>query len=274
MTKAQLRELFAKVTGTIGDEDQDTDDGTLTMETVTSTLRQASPTVYQKVFDVGHSERDKRAKKELEKVTGELETAKSELEKARGAGATGTDDEKATRIRELEGQVQKLTAEKGDLEKAHRGALAEAKRDARLEGLRAILVGREGDRLEPEYAEVLLQNKALRDRVRINDDGTVDVLSASGVPYAPGEGQDAMTVLAGELVEQAKKDKPRLVISGAEGGSGTGGNGGRATGTGGATGDAQLYTGIRKEVEERQKQAPPTAGSAAQRMGMVQVGQQ
>jgi hypothetical protein len=277
MTKAKAREIAAALAAAVGEKDEDTDDGTLTIETITGTLRQVAPGLYQKVFDAEHSERNKRAEKEQQKLQADLDAAKKELDTLKGdgkgsEGGTQTDDQKAARIRELEGQVTRLTAEKTELEGKHKTALAEAKRDVTLESLRALLVGREGDRLEPEYADVLLGTKNLRDRVRVNDDLTVEVLTASGVPYAPGEGKSGLDMLAGDVVEGAKKDKPRLVISNAESGSGTGGNNGRSTGASGGSKDSSFYDGIRKEVVEREKVQTPTGGSAAQRMGLTVVG--
>jgi hypothetical protein len=273
MTKAKLRELLASVAAAVGDRDEDTDEGTLTVETITATARAVAPTVYQRVFDAGHSERDKKAKKELEGVQSKLDEATKELTSLKSGKSEGTEDEKTKRIAELEAKVSALETEKTTLVAAHKKELAESARALRVESLRAKLTGRDGEHLDPDYAEVVLGLEANRNRIRVNDDGSVDVLSPSGVPFAPGEGKDALDMLADEMIATAKTAKPKFVLVRGDEGSGLGGSQGRTGGSGGkAAGDQAFFEGIRKDVQDRQKASEPEGGSAATRMGLRVIG--
>ena len=266
MTEQELRELWAKLAGAVGDKDED---GKFTLATVARTMKENAHALFQHVFNVGHSERNKKATNDEKALRDQL-TAKEEeatrLQSELETAKAGQPDA-AKRVTELEGQIRTLQQQHADTPKELPGQVAEAKRTARLETLRGKLAAH----LDPDYAEVLVQKAEVRDRVRLNDDGSFDVLQAvGGIPFAPAEGADPMDLLVGELVETTRRTKPTLVTSGAEAGSGTGSTGGQAAERKG--GDAKFFDGIREKAKEEQKRTTPDGGTGAQRMGLRQVG--
>lgn len=269
MTEQELRDLWAKIAGAVGDKDED---GKFTLATLSKMAKEQAHAVFQHIFNVGHSERHKKAtteEKTLRDQVTALETERDELKvKLEDAGKGQPDASK--RVTELEGQIRTLQTQHAEKEKEFRQQVAAARVDARLESLKAKLVAAD---MDDAYAEVLTQTAGVRGRLKLNDDGTFDVMQATGgIPFAPADGKDGLDLLATELVETTRSSKPSLIRSNAEAGSGTGSNGGRSSGDT-RKGGAALYDSIRKGVQEAEKAGAPQGGTAAQRLGIRHVGE-
>lgn len=266
MTEQEFRDLWAKIAGAIGDEE-----GKFSLAAAARMAKDQAHAVYQQIFNVGHSERNKKAttdeaalREQVTALTTERDALKVKLDEA------GKDQPDASkRVTELEGQIRTLQTTHADEVKALKASVGEARVEGRVESLRAKLVA---GGMDADYAEVLTLKPDVRKRIKLNDDGTFEVLQANGgIPFAPADGKDGLDLLSGELIEATRTSKPTLITSGVESGSGQGSNGGRSTDSRGK--GAGFYDGIRKGVADAEKAAAPSGGSAAQRMGIRHVGE-
>lgn len=268
MTEAELRALWGQIAGAVGEKDEE---GKFTLRTLATTMKEGAHALFQHVFNVGHSERNKTAQAAEKELRDSISAKEADIARLTGEldEAKKGQPDAARRVTELEGKIKELQTAHASETKALKESVSQAKKAAKLESLRAKLAGS----LDADYAEVLTMKPEIAERIRLNEDGTFDVLqSVGGIPFAPAEGKDAMDLLVAEVVERTRKEKPSLVTSNAESGSGTGT--GRAAEGGGKAGDASYYEGLRKTVADKQKPSESDAGSAQQRMGMVRVGAQ
>lgn len=235
---------------------------------VTAALQAHASDIYQSIFGAGH----RKAAGESKTKTKELDTKIAELteqneslteqvaelqQKQPDLGKIKTDH--ATAIQRLKDQHK---AEITTLQQTIRnGAVARAKAN-----LKAELVGLG---LDPDYADVQVEKAAAAGRIKPKDDGSdVDVLQAgTETPYAPGEGQTAIGLLAKEL---DKATPAKFRTSGADRGAGdrTGGTGsGNGAGAGSSGGAKGKWGDLKNKLaEERKQQEKPQGGTAIERL--------
>lgn len=267
MTEKELREFWARLVGDIGDKDEGEK---VTIATVAKTLKEGAHDVFQHLFNLGHSEATKRA----EKAAGEAKTALEEKDRALAeketelAAAKMANPGSTERVRELEGQVQALQGEKKQLEKDHRAKLRDVTQEAQVSALRARMAGK----LDPDWADVQVQKKEIKARIRVNDDGTVDVLQPDGkIPYAATEGKDGFDLLVDEIVKGAKSSErtSKFVLAETDSGSGTGAGQGGPTG---GTKDAKFYDDLRERAKaENSVERPEGFKTGAERLGVSEL---
>ncbi len=164
----------------------------------TKALQEGSQGHYQHIFNAGHKTATAANKTKLEEQSGRI----SELE----ALVSGKDDE-----------LKELASKKPDLEKLkteYESKLLKAQEEKKTlesewkekfnkkehDRLRAELVAKvQGHYADPWAAEKAV-DKAVMDRVHINDEG-YKVYQLDGVtPYAPADGQNALDLYAAEIV--------------------------------------------------------------------------
>lgn len=182
-------------------------------EDFATALRDTAQPQYQRIYNVGHSEATKRAKREKDELSEQLQTER-EAKEALAAEATEL-REKQPDVKELNEQWQKKLAtatEKHQQDLAAVQERAEAERQARkTSDLKAALTG-----LDPVYIGVVAERNA--SRIRYRDDGAAELLDAGGdIPVQTPAGKTPFEVLAEELKQQAD---PRWVLSNGDRGAG------------------------------------------------------
>lgn len=227
--------------------------------------------VYQSIFGAGH----RKAAGEAKTKTKELENKNTELSEQ---VTTLTDQvtelqgkqPDLAKIREAHAtEVQRLKdkhkAEIGTLnQKILTGAVERAKAD-----LKVALTSKG---LNADWVDVQVEKAAMAGRIKPKDDGSgVEVMQAgTETPFAPGEGQTAIGLLAAEL----DKGAPALMrnSSGDRGAGdrtqgGTGSGGGAGSGTGSSGGAKGKWGSLKEKLaEERKQQERPQGGSAIDRL--------
>lgn len=205
--------------------------------------------IFQRGFDTGYG-----------KGHGELETATAKVTELQGKVTTVETENAKLKANPdtaaLHAQYgQEITKLKGDAEREAntlRGTIADERQTVSMRDLRTHLVDEGDKRLRPVYADVLLQKAEVRTRVKVNADGTRQVLQkGKDIPIAAQTFEAALAIMAGELKAEAPSD---FVLAGTDAGGGIGGIGGRSTTTTQPSGSAALAESIRASV----KNAPAT----------------
>ena len=187
-------------------------------------LQQGAQSHYQEIFNSGHSVATAAGKTKLEEATARIE----EL--------TGAIASKDTELQELaskkpdleklkqdyEAKLVKAQEERATLEKEWSEKFS-AKERARL---KAELISKlQGLHADPWAAQKAIDDSVM-DRVQLTDDGYKVYQTDGATPYAPADGQDALDLLASEIVgtiPAALIRPPKNNGSGYGGGKGEGG---------------------------------------------------
>jgi hypothetical protein len=256
MRKADFDKLVAQLTGlqpaTGTDEIAD--------DTIVAAIQTHGQPVYQIAHDRGHSAG-------MGKKGGEVATAIAERDAAqreRDAAKTALEElkGKAPDAEKLKADYATELASKETAFKAKEAALKEKLKATQLAWAKADLKSEliSTQHVDADYAAVLAERPDVIERVTHTEDGKVEIMQrGKTIPYAPGDGQTAVGLLAAELREGVN---PKFITTDADAGSGAGNGGGPGKGTGFS------YDGLREKVKARQEEKKPTT-SAAQRMGLA-----
>jgi hypothetical protein len=207
-------------------------------------LQAGAQPVYQKAFDAGHGEGLKRGRQEKADVDAKVASLTAEL---------ATANEQLTELRDKTPDVQKVRDQYDrqitDLKDKHTKELAkerEKRETADMNRELSKLEAKLGKRLDPLAVKALMVDPDLKKRLQPKGDGSFDVMQhGKDIPFSPGEGQDALDLLADELT--AKQD-PKWRLANTDTGSGVEGQG-----TGGG-GGADPYAKIRERKDAELKQ--------------------
>ncbi len=221
---------------------------------VVTAMEKEAPAVYQAVFQKGHDIGYGKKHGELEKATarvttleGELTTANAELTKLKNSPDTkALHDQYGAQIGDLQTKAKAREAELLT-------TLRTERHNQRLAALRGHLVtpGADGKHLAADYADVLLQKADNAGRIKINDDGTWQVLQkGKDIPIAAQTPEAALQLMAGELIGEAPAS---FVLVGTDTGGGIGGS----KGTPAPAGAAALAASIRDSVSKAAKPEGP-----------------
>lgn len=206
--------------------------------------------IFQRGFDNGYG-----------KKAGELETANAKVTDLQ-AKVTAQDGEIAklkanpdtAALHAQYGQeIAKVKADAEARERELRATLETERKTMRTRDLRALLTTGE-KRLDADYADVLLEKPDVKSRVKINADGTFQILQkGKDIPIAAQTPEAALAIMADELKAEAP---PRFVLVGTDTGGGldTGGRSGFSAGA--PTGGAALAESIRASVKAAGAAAP------------------
>lgn len=231
--------------------------------------------VFQEVNDRGHSAATKAKQADLDRVSGELTTAKSQLDEAtrKLAGIQEAPDV-ATMRAKYEADEKKLREETeqrlANKDKEWEGKVKEkeeALTTTRLSVAKQELVRRlTADPLgvDPEYAEtVLVARPDVTGRLKVEADGSVKVLKKGSTDMfiAAAEGRTPLDHLAEELGEGVDA---KWKVAGTGRGSGTTGSSG-----GSGTNKAAEFEAARARVKTREEAGKKAreSGSALDRLG-------
>lgn len=232
---------------------------------IVSTIQQHAQPIYQIAHDRGHSAGMGKKGTEVTTLQTQLQQAQTERDTARTAleelKGKAPDNERlkaeyATQLQEAEAKFKaKESALKATLKATQR---AWAKSD-----LVTHLVTKHN--VDPDYAEVIASKDDVLDRISYNDDGQIEIAQrGKQIPFAPGEGQTHIGLLATELRETVP---PKFVTTNADAGAGSENGGGS-----GATKGGFDYDKHAKKVADRraQKRGQTDAPSYQERMGLQQ----
>lgn len=256
MRKADFDKLVARLQGLSQEGAEEVSD-----DTIVQAFQTDGQPVYQLVYDRGHGAATGRKSTEVERLTTERDNAIRERDEAQAKlseiEGSAPDAEKIREQYNAELEKAKLKAKETEealKARLHKERVARARAD-----LRTTLVSKHS--IDPDYAEVLASRPDIEERFSFTDDGDVEVLQrGKQIPYAPGDGQTSVGLLAAELREGVN---PKFVLSGADNGSGANGNGGGGSGNGGGFD----YKKHREKHEARQKESDDSP-SAKERMGL------
>lgn len=212
-------------------------------DAVLSALQSKAHGVYQAVFDKGHRNATARLNDQKEalegqvaRLTSELETAQTRLEEA-----TSNQPDVSAIHQQYKDEIKGLKEEHKDALDNLRAANVAEKREGAKARLKALLASDDFG-VDSDYADLQVERAA--DRIRVTDEGGIEILQAGkDIPYSPGEGQDALSLLATEIRNGTPE---KFVTVKADRGSniGNGGAGGRA---------GSVYEQIRAKAEEARK---------------------
>jgi uncharacterized phage infection (PIP) family protein YhgE len=206
------------------------------------TLRTADASLYQGIFqsgfDTGFGKKEADLRTATERVTAlttELATATGEITKLKSnPDTTALHTQYGGQIKEL---TDKHTAELAKLN----GQIAEGRVNDFLGALKGALSS--GDtRLQGDYVEVITQRADIRSRLKVNPDGSRQVLQkGKDIPFAVSSSDEALKLLA----EEIKKEAPAtFILAGTDKGAGTPG-----AGAPGGTPGATLFDKVRESVK-------------------------
>lgn len=233
-----------------------------TPEEKAKALRNTANTVFQHVFDTGHSQATAKLKSELEAKDAALEAEKK---------ATAQAEARLETLKEQQPEAAKLReqydAEIADLKETHKAEKADmqskfdgAQIDRALSELRSEMVALG---LDPDYAQVQTEKSEVRDRFKAVD-GRVQVTQAGkDIPITAPDGSTATRVLATALYDAAD---PKWQSSNGDSGTGRSTNDRRGSGKKGS-----FYDGIREDAKKAHADAPTRTASEStlrERLGM------
>lgn len=208
-----LKELLAPIKAYMGeDEDKKTE--------VADGLHAELPGVAQVLIDKGAGLGKGELKKQMRDLKAELtatkeklETAESDLEESRTKSPEEVQNLQK-KVTKLEGQLAEATTKLGDEQTGRK----QDRRDVSVERL----INQLGGRVLPAAVKAIKAEYG--DRIRIGEDGAVEVLQLdSDAVYAPAKGQDAIELLAADVL---KKLPAAWRVAGSDSGGGQGGGGG------------------------------------------------
>ncbi len=197
--------------------------------------------VYQLIFQNGHDVG-------YGKKHGELTTAQTKATELEGRVATlstelttlkSAPDQKALHD-QYGAQIKDLTTKAEQTASGLKAQLTKERKAAKVAVLRdALLTG--AKRVEKDYADVLIQRADVVDRVKMNEDGTWQVLQkGKEIPIAAQTPDAALTLLADELKAETP---PKFLLVGTDTGAGT------TTGTVTTTVGGNQFDKIREAVK-------------------------
>jgi len=212
--------------------------------------------IFQKGYDVAHGRKVKDAdqlKGEIDKLKSELALRTEELSKV-GSG-------QPDRVKAYEEELTRIRTEKAETEKVYQLKLLQKDRQRAIADLRAVLI-RKG--VDPDYAEVLTQKATIESRVRVESDGSIQVMQeGKEIPIATEGSKAPLDALAEELVP---KLDPKWLTSKVDAGSGDRGGAGQP-------GTASFYDKIRAEERAKldavKKQREESATILRERLGIT-----
>lgn len=217
-------------------------------------LQEMAHPIYQAVFDTGHAIATADKQKEIDRLSGELATAKHQFdelkERSADKGEPATWQKEKT---DLTTRVTELELEVKDAKKEGKEALKTERHRRAVSDFRTKLIGL---RVDPIIADALAEKKDIQERIRHKEDGSVEVLQAGKtIPYAASDddGKTPLDLLADEVF--AKIDK-KFVAANADRGSGQQ-NGGEGAG-GGQSFLKTLKGDLEKKRTEQQKDSIST----------------
>lgn len=225
---------------------------------VVQMLQTKAHPLWQGIFNQGHSTATAQAKKDREKVETDLQAANAAVEKAKADIAKL--EEKAPDMAKLrtqyETQIQELQQKLKAAEDGVSGIKRETTLEMQLKELQSKLIAA---KVHPRIAKIVISDKEIRDRLTINDDGSVTVKQhGKDIPMVVASGQDVLDALATEI---AGGLGPELL-------SGSGDRGTGLTGGSPAKGSSAFFDQIRKDaMEERKVTEKPKP--ATERLGMT-----
>jgi hypothetical protein len=216
--------------------------------------------LYQMSFDAGHraaTAAERTAREAVEARLTEATTAREKAEKdLRDYQAKTPDVAKVTE--QFQAEIARLNTEHEQALKAEKAARTEADLNRAMSDLQIRL----GRLVKPALAKVLVQDKDIRDRVKVKADGSYEVMQAGKtIPFSPAEGKDVLELLAAEIAE--KQDADMRLVDGDEGS-------GAQSGSTKAGASKTVFDRVREnkkaEIEGRTK---AQTVSLEQRLGMV-----
>jgi hypothetical protein len=248
MRKSDYEKLVAQLSGLKPAEGTEE----IADDAIVSAIQTHGQPVYQIAHDRGHAAGTGKKGAEATALQTRVETAERERDEAKAALETlkgkAPDGEKlkAEYTTELQKAQEKFTAKEAALKATLKSTrLAWAKAD-----LRASLVS--DFKVDKDYAAVLVEKPEVIDRITHTDDGTLEVLQrGKQIPFAPGDGQTSIGLLAAELREGVN---PKFIVSDADSGAGAG----NGNGAGGPKGFDFKKHGEKKKAEQDAKK--PEAG--------------
>jgi len=214
--------------------------------------------LFQSIFQKGHDVGYGKKHGELDTAKGrvaELETANAKLVEANTALKANPDT--ASLHRQYGEQIASLTAtHKTERENLMSGIRGE-REIRRFSDLLVALTSGEKP-LVKDYAEVLTQKGEIRKRIKINDDGSWQVLQkGQDIPVAAQTPEAALALLAEELKAEAP---PAFILVGADSGGGAGKGAPGRPATGGAAQAAAIRDSVKATVA---KETPKPRGPFA-----------
>lgn len=251
----KLSELLAKLGG-LPDAEKDKDAVDVLHNVVAAD-------VFQPIFDRGHNAG-------LAKGSSQSTDLKTRAETAEAAAKAATEQldefkKKSPDAAKLQEQYQsdlkkKDEEHKAELAKRDQVLAAERTKRVRSDLVRELL----SHKVDKDYAEVLADKPEVRDRIRFNDAGEIEVLQkGKDIAIVPSSEKGALAMLSEEL----KATVPaKFITSDATGGSGVGSE----NGTSAPSGD--VFNTIREKEKKRNEEAAArqTNSGAAARFGIRQ----
>lgn len=201
--------------------------------------------LFQKIFQKGHDVGYGKKHAALDRATEELTGIKAKLATAEEQITTLKANPETKAIHEqYAGQIKSLTDAAKARETELLTGIRKERHSSHLSTLRTALKAK----LQPDYADVLLEKGENSDRIKVNDDGTWTVLQkGKDIPLAAQTPEAALSILADELVAGAPAGFV-LAATDAGGGMGQNGQGKSQTPTGAAATAASIREGVKKSV--------------------------
>lgn len=176
-----------------------------TPDEVFAALQSGAQPLYQRAFAAGHTAgltkgRGEKAEVEarLTEVQGQLETAQTQLREVQER----TPDTNAIRT-QYQNEIKTLKDQHKTALQAEKDKRVNAEKDRAFATLQAKL----GKGLNPLVARLLVQDKAVRDRIHVNEDGTLEVMQkGKEIPFSPADDQDVLDLFASELIADQPAD--------------------------------------------------------------------
>lgn len=254
MNREQLEALWGQLTGDWTDPKA--------VQMAVDTLKSKAHWLFQGIFNQGHAAATAENKSTIERLEGELETAKTTAERERKAkekAQEGNPD--AAKVREeLEGQISQLN----DQLKAERDGRKQDKLDGALKRAEADLIAELSTRVDPVIARAHVHDPATQARLRaaVSEDGEARVEVLQKGLTIPMTHEKPLTALAEEIATAVPE---KYHVSNADRGAGTRGG----TGSGGTR--TSVFDKIREEAAERNKEREERAAerTGAARLGVV-----
>lgn len=203
---------------------------------IAEAIKASASSVYQTVFQAGHSTATKDGKAKLTQKDEELAALTTELDaaKAEATRLAAANPDHAAEKKKLEERLAALTTERDDAKRSAAEEITKFRRTAELARVEAALVAKNN---VPEWVSnvTVPANSA---RVRVEEDGSVTYLDVDGQTPLTSGFEGFVSQLDASIAPDYKR-------SGASGGSGLNGAGGKGTKYDAAA--------VGKEMGQRQK---------------------
>jgi len=221
-------------------------------------LHEKAQAIWQGIFDKGHGVATDASKIKYDLLLGEKTTLEGKFEAM---------DKKVKELENKSPDLAKIHSEHAEeirkINEAHTSEVntlkatnTKSRLSVTVSGLKekltkAGIVGR--------YADTLLADPKLMERLQLREDGSVIVLQkGKSIELIAAEGKSSLDLLADELFQETKTSDPDMIRVVGDAGSGVqNGNGGAGAATGGDT-----YAKIRESVKKDEEARGPTTGEA------------